>query len=154
MAPLFLYLWKSKHMTMKTILSFLFLGFIIVFISCQPKQPATPAVNAAPEAPAADSMNKKIITARVYVKPDKINDFIMAAKFIIDSSRAEAGCESYTLYQDPYEKTNFVFVEVWKDQMAIDNHFSMSYFKNFKPKTQDWLLKPSELKIYDVSPNE
>jgi len=88
------------------------------------------------------------------VKPEKVADFIEAARYIIDSSRAEAGCESYTLYQDPYNKTDLIFVEVWKDQVAIDNHFSMSYFKSFGPKTADWILKPAELKIYDVIPNE
>jgi quinol monooxygenase YgiN len=58
------------------------------------------------------------------------------------------------LYQNPYDKTQLIFVEVWKDQIAIDNHFSMSYFKAFGPRTKDWLLKPTELKIYDVMPNE
>ncbi len=105
-------------------------------------------------APVTDTLTKKIITARVYVKAEKVADFLEAARFIIDSSQAEAGCESYMLYQNPYDKTKLIFVEVWKDQVAIDNHFSMSYFKAFGPKTKDWLLQPTELKIFDVIPNE
>lgn len=124
---------------------------LLVAAACTPKQsevPASPAV-----APVADSLISKMITANVFIKPEKVSDFIEAAKFIIDSSNAEPGCVSYQLYQNPYDNTKFIFVEVWKDQMAIDNHFSMSYFKAFGPKTKDWLLQDTELKIYDVTLN-
>ena len=125
---------------------------MFLFPACEPKKqaPAEPVVAAA----VTDTVTKKIITARVFVKAEKVADFIQAARPLIDSSKAEAGCESYMLYQNPYEKTSFIFVEVWKDQVAIDNHFSMSYFKAFGPKTKDWLLQPTELKIFDVTPSE
>jgi quinol monooxygenase YgiN len=126
-------------------------AMLIIAAACTPKQPevaAPPAV-----APVADSLTSKMITAKVFVKSEKVANFIEAAKFIIDSSNAEPGCISYQLYQNPYDKTKFIFVEVWKDQMAIDNHFSMSYFKAFGPLTKDWLLQDSELKIYDVTLN-
>jgi quinol monooxygenase YgiN len=137
---------------MKTNIALFLLTIMFLFAGCEPKkqQPAEPAA----AAPVTDTLTKKIITARVYVKPEKVADFLEAARSIIDSSRAEAGCESYNLYQNPYEKTKLIFVEIWKDQVAIDNHFSMSYFKAFGPKTKDWLLQPTELKIFDVTPNE
>jgi quinol monooxygenase YgiN len=137
---------------MKTKIALSLLVVLFVFTACEPKkqQPAEPVA----ATPVTDTLTKKIITARIYVKADKVADFLEAAKFIIDSSQAEAGCESYNLYQSPYDKTKLIFVEVWKDQVAIDNHFSMSYFKAFGPKTKDWLLQPTELKIFDVIPNE
>lgn len=137
---------------MKTKIAFSLLLIVFLFAACDTKkqQPAEPVT----AAPVTDTLNKKVITARVYVKAEKVADFIEAARFIIDSSQAEAGCESYNLYQSPYDKTNLIFVEVWKDQVAIDNHFSMSYFKAFGPKTKDWLLKPTELMIFDVIPND
>jgi len=137
---------------MKTKVAFILIFSVFLFAACAPKkqQPAEPVETA----PVADSLTKKIITARVFVKPEKVDDFIEAARFIIDSSQAEAGCESYMLYQSPYDKSQLIFVEVWKDQVAIDNHFSMSYFKSFGPKITDWLLKPTELMIYDVTPAE
>jgi quinol monooxygenase YgiN len=137
---------------MKTKIAVSLLIMMFVLSACEPKkqQPAEPVA----AAPVTDTLTKKIITARVFVKPEKVADFLAAAKFIIDSSQAEAGCESYNLYQSPYDKTKLIFVEIWKDQVAIDNHFSMSYFKAFGPKTKDWLLQPTELKIFDVTPNE
>ncbi len=137
---------------MKTLLSISLLILMLLFAACAPKnqQPA----EAVAATPVTDTLSKKIITARVFIKAEKVADFLEAARAMIDSSQAEAGCESYMLYQNPYDKTSLIFVEIWKDQVAIDNHFSMSYFKAFGPKTKDWLLKPTELEIFDVSPNE
>ena len=54
------------------------------------------------------------------------------------------------LYQNPYDQTQLIFVEEWKDQAAIDAHFAMPYFKAFGPKTSDWRSQPTEVKIFDV----
>jgi len=136
---------------MKTRLFVPFVVLTIFILACAPKNPAPAEVIAT--APEADSVTKKIITARVFIKPEKVSDFILAARPLIDSSNAEPGCESYMLYQNPYDKTKFIFVEVWKDQIAIDNHFSMSYFKAFGPKTSTWISQPTELNIFDVVVN-
>lgn len=97
-----------------------------------------------------DTTMQKMINARIFVKADKVNEFIQAAREIVDSSNTEAGCLSYTLYQDPYDNTRFIIVELWKDQQAIDIHFEKSYFKAFGEKTNDWMEKPSEVQIFDV----
>ena len=94
---------------------------------------------------------KKMITAKIFVKKENINDFIKAAKLMIDSTVKEPGCESYVLYQNPYEPANLIFVESYKNQAAIDAHFASSYFKNFGPIIKDWLSTPSEVKIYDIA---
>ncbi len=94
---------------------------------------------------------KKMITAKVYIKPGKETDFITAAKVMIENSNEEEGCESYMLYQDPYEKTNFIFVEKYKNQAAVDAHFAMPYFKEFGPKIADMTSKEIEIKIFDIA---
>ncbi len=137
---------------MKTKITLSLLTIMFLFTACETKKQQSAEPVAA--APVTDTLTKKIITARVYLKAEKVADFLEAARFIIDSSQAEEGCESYMLYQNPYDKTKLIFVEVWKDQVAIDNHFSMSYFKAFGPMTKDWLSQPTELKIFDVIPNE
>ncbi len=138
-------------MKTKIILSLLIGVFILASCDSSKQPPAEPVAATAVSDTVA---HKKIITARVYIKAEKVADFLKAALPMIDSSQAEPGCESYMLYQNPYDKTQLIFVEVWKDQVAIDNHFSMSYFKAFGPLTKDWTLQPTELKIYDVTPDE
>jgi quinol monooxygenase YgiN len=125
-------------------------GLMILAFSCAKKQvvPAEEASNTPP----ADTLSHKMITARVFIKPEYVADFVTSARAMIDSSNAEPGCISYMLYQNPYDNTSFIFVEAWKDQ-AHRAHFSMSYFKAFGPKIQDWLLQPTEIKILNVIPS-
>jgi len=77
--------------------------------------------------------------------------FIEAAKSIIEKSNSEEGCLGYMLYQNPYEKTSFIFVEKWKNQAAIDFHFATEHFKDFGASTADMTAKPTEIKIIDIA---
>lgn len=97
---------------------------------------------------ASGDSGKKIIGAKLTIKADKVDDFIAAAKTIIAASRAEPGCVSYTLYQDPYNKTVFFFFEEWKDQAAIDTHFAMPHFKAFGAAIKDLVDGPPAITIY------
>jgi quinol monooxygenase YgiN len=140
---------EQKSYNMKTsILTALVAFMLVMIIGCTNKK-----AGVADNQPAADSV-KKMITARIYIKPGFVNQFINEARYIIDSSNMEPGCESYMLYQNPYDSTKLIFVEVWKNQAAVDNHFSMSYFKAFGPKTKEWLSQDTELNIVSVVPSK
>lgn len=91
----------------------------------------------------------KIITAYKFIKPEKVDEFIEFTKPIIEKSRAEEGCISYTLYQDPSDNTKFIFYEEWKDQAAIDYHFSTEHFK-LAGSRPDFEARPTVLTIYDA----
>lgn len=93
----------------------------------------------------------KIIAAKIYVKPEKINDFTKLFKTMIDSTVKEPGCTGYQLYQNPYEKGSFLVFENYKNQAAIDAHFAASYFKTFGDKVGPLTSKPNEIVIYDVA---
>jgi len=111
-----------------------------------------PPVQAAKTEDTAQTVDyPKMITARMYIKPGREDDFITAAKTMIDSVKAEEGCLSYMLYQEPYEKTNFIFIERYKNQAAIDFHFGTTYFKAFGEKTADMTSKPADVKILDIA---
>lgn len=71
---------------------------------------------------------KKLITARLKVRADQVDAFIAKAAGLVAASRAEAGCISYTLYQEPADRTSFFFFEEWKDQAAVDFHFATPHF--------------------------
>ena len=120
----------------------------VIGFSCKPK---TPAVTSQPEAVAQAPDYQKMITAKVFIKAGKESDFISAAQVIIENTRKEEGCLGYSLYQDPLEKTNFIFVETYKTQAAIDAHFAAPYFKEFGTKIADMTAKPTEIKILDIA---
>jgi quinol monooxygenase YgiN len=128
-----------------------FLGIVPVLLSaCNQKSPgkAEQALNLEKVIQAPEL--RKMIIARIYIKPGRETDFISAAKSLVESSNKESGCEFYQLYQNPYEKTNFTVVETYKNQAAVDAHFSMTYFKEFGPKISDITSRPIEIKILDI----
>jgi quinol monooxygenase YgiN len=133
---------------MKTRILFLSLLLCVIGISCKPKATAP---SAQPEAEIQAPDYQKMITAKVFVNPGSESDFISAAQVMIENSNKEEGCLGYMLYQDPYEKTNFIFVETYKNQVAIDAHFATPYFKEFGTKTADMTSRPTEIKIYDIA---
>lgn len=94
----------------------------------------------------------KIITAHKFIKADKVAEFIEFTRDIIAKSRAEEGCISYTLYQDPSDPTKFMFFEQWKDQAAIDYHFSTEHFKLSGSRGEEFDAAPSVITIYDACP--
>ena len=133
---------------MKTKILILSILLSLTGISCKPKAPAQPSQ---PETVVQAPDYQKMITAKVFIKPGKEADFISAAKMMIENSNKEEGCLGYMLYQDPYEKTNFIFVEKYKNQAAIDVHFATPYFKEFGTITADWTSKPMEIRIIDIA---
>ena len=104
-----------------------------------------------PESAVTASEHVKMITAKVFIKPGSETDFISAAQKMIENSNKEEGCLGYMLYQDPYDKTNFIFVERYIDQAAIDFHFETPYFKEFGTITAEMTSKPAEVKILDIA---
>jgi len=136
---------------MKTKILILSILLSVIGISCKPKTPVQPAQPSQPEAVAQTPDYQKMITAKVFIKPGKEADFISAPKMMTENSNKEEGCLSYMLYQDPYEKTNFIFVEKYKNQAAIDVHFATPYFKEFGTIIADWTSKPTEIKIIDIA---
>jgi quinol monooxygenase YgiN len=126
---------------MKTNLFIVVFTALIMGISCSQQQPAQVAQPA---------IIKKMIIARVFVKPESTEEFIAAAQVIVENTHKEPGCLSYQLYQDPVQKTDFIFVESYKDQAAIDAHFAAQYFKEFGTKISGLTTGAAEISIIDV----
>ena len=92
---------------------------------------------------------KKIISAQVFIKPDKVDAFIAATQSLIEKSRAEEGCVSYSLYQNPQDKTKFLFFEEWKNQAAVDFHFATEHFQKFGETLNECASEPAIITVFD-----
>jgi quinol monooxygenase YgiN len=123
----------------------------IISVSCKPK---TTVPSTAIEVQGQKMEVQKMITAKVFVKPGREDDFLKAAQLIIDLTHKEEGCLEYTLYQDPVNKTNFFFFERYKSQAAIDVHFAASYFKEFGQKAGEMTSQATEIKIWEIFENK
>lgn len=127
----------------------LILSLLIAFAmsSCNQQPPVTETQKEV----AAQPDGQKMIIAKVAIKAENVGDFINAAQTIIKSSNEEERCIEYNLFQSPYEKTSFVFVEKYTGQAAIDFHFGQPYFKEFGSTIANWTQSPADIKIYDIA---
>ncbi len=133
---------------MKTKILIIFAILFIAGVACKQQTPSAPVQSETAVQPA---IIKKMITAKVNVKPGREADFISAAKVMVENSNKEPGCRFYKLFQDPSEKTSFIFVETYDNQEAIDFHFATPYFKEFGNTIADMVSGPAEIKILDIS---
>ena len=72
-------------------------------------------------APASDVIT---VIAVAKVRPETRNDFVAAATDLVRGTRKEAGNVSYTMLEAKDDINEFIFVEEWKSQDAIDAHMN------------------------------
>lgn len=88
------------------------------------------------------------IVASCRIKADKIQEFIEAARPLVEASNKEAGCISYALHQDVKDEQEFAFIECWKDQASIDIHSASDHFKAAGPAFAELTEAEMIVKLY------
>ncbi|WP_211232600.1 aminoacyl-tRNA hydrolase [Brachyspira alvinipulli] len=93
--------------------------------------------------------NKKMIKiiAKNPVKQENKSKFIETAKELIEKSRKEEGCISYSLYESTDGKY-LTFIEEWKDEKAIESHNNSQHFKSIVPKLGEMLDGEMDVVLY------
>lgn len=86
-----------------------------------------------------------VLMARLKVKADKIEEAKSAALAIVEPSRNEPGCLNYDVHQTIDDPTVFLWHETWENQQAIDEHFEMSYFKEFAATVEKITEAPPQI---------
>ena len=89
-----------------------------------------------------------VIVAKSKLKPGTAQDFIEAAKPLIEASRAEAGNISYELFVDVKDPDTLTFVERWQDEAAIASHNSSPHFTEALPQLGAFAETDMEIGIY------
>ncbi len=93
-----------------------------------------------------DNMIK--ITAKMVVKEECIAAFQKEAEALVKGSRAEAGNVSYSLNQSTQDPCVHCFIEIWKDQAAIDSHNATTHFTSFFRAVADMMAEKAEVGLY------
>ena len=73
------------------------------------------------------------IVAKMFVKPECLDAFKAQAKELVEKSASEEGNISYTLNQSTADPCVLAFIEIWKDQSAIDSHNASEHFRRILP---------------------
>jgi quinol monooxygenase YgiN len=87
-------------------------------------------------------------TARDYIQPDKVKEYLPLIEVLIKETRKEKGNINYTLYQEETNKGEFVLLEYWKDQESLDAHFLTNHFITIVPQIQKLQAMPTQVNTY------
>jgi quinol monooxygenase YgiN len=75
---------------------------------------------------------KKTVIARLTIKNEAVGTFMLFAKKMVEETRKEEGCKSYSLYKNCVDQdSEFVFYEEYKDQASLDFHNNSEHLKQF-----------------------
>ena len=72
-----------------------------------------------------------VITGTVVVDEADREAFLALAETQVTNSREEEGCLGYRCGEDTMQRGVFTFIERWRDQAAVDEHFAKDYCRKF-----------------------
>jgi autoinducer 2-degrading protein len=91
----------------------------------------------------------------VWVKRDKIDDFIKASKINHFISVMEPGNLRFDILQDAENPSKFTFYEAYISLEAAVSHKNTDHYKNWRDTVAEWMEKPREgVKHIVVCPTE
>lgn len=90
------------------------------------------------------------IVAKARLKPGCKQEFIRLAGPLVEGSRAEAGNVSYHLHESLEDADTVAFIEVWKDQAAIDFHNQTPHFTTICPQFDALCDGPMDVTHYTI----
>ena len=76
--------------------------------------------------------------------------FLSIVKQLVEESRKEKGCISYTLHQNTENPLHFCIIEQWEDENAIQQHNQTNHFKTLVPQMKDCREKQTKANHFRV----
>ncbi len=90
------------------------------------------------------------IIARLVARPDSIEALRPLLLGMLEPTRKEAGCISYELVNNTADPAEFVFVEEWASQEAINAHMETPHLKGLVADSAPLLAAPLDVRFYTV----
>ena len=95
-------------------------------------------------------MRMLLIVGTIRLFPDRLCDALPAMKRMVESSRAEDGCEEYSYAEDVLERGLIHVKEIWRDQAALDHHFASDHLKDWRAGWAELGIGDRNLRVYEV----
>jgi len=92
-----------------------------------------------------------VVVGRVSTDAEKRERMLEVAHTVAAASRREQGCISYRVYEDTEQPDEFVFVEEWEGEQALQEHFRTPHIAEFMRAIQATLLAPPDVKFHQIA---
>lgn len=90
----------------------------------------------------------KVVAKGIYYE-DKVNEALKLYEELVQKTREEKGCISYSLFRDTKDNSILTMIEEWESQEALDAHMKTKHFTTLVPMIGKF-RKSSELNIYEL----
>lgn len=92
-----------------------------------------------------------VVIGRVRTDPDKRAELVRIGHTLAAASRTEPGCISYRLYEDTEIENEFVFLEEWESDAALQQHLATSHIAEFMHAVPATIVAPPEVKFHLIT---
>ncbi len=92
-----------------------------------------------------------VVIGRVSTDADKREELMRIGETVAAASRAEAGCISYRVYEATDLENEFVFVEEWRSDEALQQHFATPHIAEFMRAIPTAITAPPDVKFHTVA---
>jgi quinol monooxygenase YgiN len=92
-----------------------------------------------------------VVVGRVRTDADRREDLIRVGQAVAAASRAEQGRMSYRVYEDSEVENDFVFVEEWESEEALQRHFAEPHVAEFMAAIQATVVAPPDVKFHTIA---
>ncbi|HOA20312.1 MAG TPA: putative quinol monooxygenase [Sedimentibacter sp.] len=89
------------------------------------------------------------VVAKGYFLEGKAEEAIKLYEELVEKTRKEEGCISYSLFRDIEDDSILTMIEEWESKDALDKHFKTEHFTKLVPMIGK-LRKSSEVNIYKL----
>ncbi|RHJ28386.1 putative quinol monooxygenase [Lactococcus lactis] len=91
-----------------------------------------------------------IVNAKFYIKEDKKSQFLKEIEGLISTSKKDEGCLEYSLYESADNQLEFVMIENWESQEAIEKHNTNPLLLAFAKNLSTYSSKKPVLQIAET----
>lgn len=92
-----------------------------------------------------------VVVGRVQTDAGRRAELVRIGQAVAAASRLEPGCISYRVYQDTENEDDFVFVEEWESDVALQQHFATSHVAEFLQAIQATLVAAPDVKFHTIA---
>ena len=91
-----------------------------------------------------------IVNAKFYIKEDKKSQFLKEIEGLISASKKDEGSLEYSLYESTDNQLEFVMIENWESQEAIEKHNTNPLLLAFAKNLSTYSSKKPVLQIAET----
>lgn len=85
-----------------------------------------------------------VTMVHIHVKPERVAEFIEAARRNHEASVREPGNLRFDVLQNPAERTHFVLYEVYRSEADARAHKETAHYRAWRDTASDWMAAPRE----------